>query len=121
MAVSEDVKRQAMDAVSHRETAAQVGCLTGGGRTAPAKTEVVRSVAIAPQMPGLIPLEVKRQAMDAIASVETIAQIGWLKMTGGIALYLARIREMDRGAAKQRKQRHPWTGRHGVNRQLGRE
>ena len=65
--------------------------------------------------------EIKRQAMSAVAGVQPVAQIGMLKLTGGIALYLARIREMDRGAMMQRKQRHPWTGRHGVNRQLGRD
>ena len=43
-----------------------------------------------------IPNESKRQAMDAISSAETIAQIGAVKLTGGIALYAARIREMDR-------------------------
>jgi hypothetical protein len=56
--------------------------------------------------------EVKRQAMNAISNVETVAQIGLIKMTGGIALYAARIREMDRQApARQRQIRRDAIGR----------
>ena len=36
--------------------------------------------------------------MNAISHVETVAQIGLVKLTGGIALYAARIREADREA-----------------------
>jgi hypothetical protein len=42
--------------------------------------------------------ELKRQAMNTIKHTETVAQVGAVKMTGGIALYLARIREADRQA-----------------------
>ena len=42
--------------------------------------------------------QIKRQAMNAISHVETVAQIGLVKLTGGIALYAARIREADREA-----------------------
>lgn len=40
--------------------------------------------------------------MNAITNVETVAQIGVIKMTGGIALYAARIREMDRDAMRRK-------------------
>jgi hypothetical protein len=40
----------------------------------------------------------KRQAMNAICHAETASQIGMVKLTGGIALYMARIREADRQA-----------------------
>lgn len=42
--------------------------------------------------------ELKRQAMSAITNAQTVAQIGMVKLTGGIALYVARIREADRMA-----------------------
>jgi len=47
---------------------------------------------------------IKRQAMNAISHVETVAQIGMVKLTGGIALYAARIREMDRQTPPPRRQ-----------------
>ncbi len=33
--------------------------------------------------------------MSAITNAHTVAQIGMIKMTGGIALYAAHIRQMD--------------------------
>ena len=42
--------------------------------------------------------EVKRRAMSAITNVQTVAHIGMVKLTGGIALFAARIREADRQA-----------------------
>jgi hypothetical protein len=47
---------------------------------------------------------IKREAMNAITNVQTVAQIGMVKMTGGIALYAARIREMDRQAPPRQRQ-----------------
>ena len=41
--------------------------------------------------------------MDAISNVETVAQVGLVKLTGGVALYAARIRQMDQGL-RQRAQ-----------------
>jgi hypothetical protein len=40
--------------------------------------------------------EIKKQAVTAFTCAETVAQIGMIKLTGGIALYAARINEMDR-------------------------
>jgi hypothetical protein len=43
-----------------------------------------------------IPNEIKNQAVDAFSCAETVAQVGLIKLTGGIALYAAHIRQMDR-------------------------
>jgi len=40
--------------------------------------------------------EVKRQAMSAIANMQPLAHISMAQLTGGVALYAARIRQMDR-------------------------
>lgn len=42
--------------------------------------------------------------MDAIRNVETVAQVGAVKLTGGIALYAAHIRQMDRENLRQKEQ-----------------
>jgi len=42
--------------------------------------------------------EIKRQAMSAVASAQTVAHVGMVKMTGGIALYAAHMKQMDRPA-----------------------
>lgn len=40
--------------------------------------------------------EIKKQAVNAFTCAETVAHVGMIKLTGGIALYAARIHEMDR-------------------------
>ena len=45
--------------------------------------------------------------MSAISNAETVAQVGLVKLTGGVALYAARIREMDRGAMQQKTPKRP--------------
>jgi hypothetical protein len=47
--------------------------------------------------------ELKWQAMSAITNVKTVAHIGMMKMTGGIALYAAHIRQMDKQAPAPRR------------------
>lgn len=42
--------------------------------------------------------------MDAIKNVETVAQVGAVKLTGGVALYAAHIRQMDRENMRQKQQ-----------------
>ena len=50
--------------------------------------------------------------MNAISHVETVAQIGMVKLTGGVALYAAHIRQMDRQAPpRQRQVRRDAVGR----------
>lgn len=90
-------KRRAMDAVSHRETAALVRLLKGKGK----KSSVV--TAAPGPVQGFVK-ELKRQAKDAVANVETVAQIGALKLTGGLVAYVGRIREMDRENMRHKEQ-----------------
>jgi hypothetical protein len=54
--------------------------------------------------------EAKRQAMSSVANVQTIAHVGMVKATGGIALYAARIRQMDResGFVPEKKRKAPF-------------
>jgi hypothetical protein len=46
-----------------------------------------------------IPNEIINQVASAISCAETVAQIGMVKLTGGIALYAAAIHEQDRKTA----------------------
>lgn len=96
-----------MDAVSHKETATQRKLFKGGKQNA----ALGSSVAAPRPAPARNPLfgEVRRQAMDAIKNVETVAQVGAIKLTGGIALYAAHIRQMDREARQRTAQRNART------------
>ena len=49
--------------------------------------------------------EIKNQAVNAFTCAETVAHIGMIKLTGGIALYAARIHEMDRQTPRPPRQR----------------
>lgn len=60
----------------------------------------VKAAPAAPSSPKTFAKEVKRLAMDAVSNVETVAQVGWVKLTGGVAVYSARIREVDRDAQR---------------------
>lgn len=75
-----------MDAIAHRETQTHLRAFRGKG--------AVASVAVSAPSPPL--QRAKRIAMDAISNVETVAQVGAIKLAGGIAVYVARIREVDR-------------------------
>lgn len=93
MLTQDDAKRRAMDAVSHKETAAQVAAFQKGC-AAPVTPAAAKTSALG---------VAKQQAMSAIASVETVAQIGLVKLTGGVALYAAHIRQMDRENRPQKQ------------------
>lgn len=84
-----------MDAIAHQETQTHLRLFCG---TSAQKTKAVPSAA--PSSPVGFTQNVKRLAMDAVSNVETVAQVGWLKLTGGVAVYSARIREMDREAQR---------------------
>ena len=79
-------KRRAMDAVAHQETQAHVRAFRGKAAVAP--------VVLPSSSPPL--QRAKRVVMDAISNVETVAQVGAVKLAGGVAVYVARIREVDR-------------------------
>jgi hypothetical protein len=53
------------------------------------------------------PEHVKRQAMSALIGVKKIAHAGIANLAGGIALYAAHIRQMERnaGTTPQKRQR----------------
>jgi hypothetical protein len=42
--------------------------------------------------------------MSAVANVQTVAQIGLVKLTAGAAVYAAHIRQMDRQAPPRQRQ-----------------
>ena len=55
--------------------------------------------------------EIKRQAMSAIAGVQSVAQIGLVKLTAGAAVYAAHIRQQDRSSRPSHKVRRDAIGR----------
>jgi hypothetical protein len=89
-----------MDAVSHRETAAHKLAFQNGCATPAAAKASTPLLGVA-----------KQQAMSAIASVETLKQIGLLKLAGGVGVYLAHIRQMDRQANSPRQFHQKQIGR----------
>ena len=84
-----------MDAITHSETQAHMRLFCGTSTP-----KVKAAPAAAPSSPKTFAKQVKRLAMDAVSNVETVAQVGWVKLTGGVAVYSARIREMDREAQR---------------------
>jgi hypothetical protein len=68
MAISENVKRQAMDAVSHKETTAEIRRFTANYTPSPPPI-FSSSEKVVPIERGAIPEHVKKQAMDAVAKL----------------------------------------------------
>src|SRR6185436_16154134 len=99
MDISNEEKQRAMDAMSHRETATQLRAFKGRHATL---GRAVAGPGPAPARDSLI-ADVKRKAMDAITNVQTVAQVGAIKVTGGIALYAAHIRQMDTRTRPQQR------------------
>lgn len=95
MATLNPLKRRSMDAIAHPETQAHMRLFCG--TSAP---KVKAAPVAAPSSPQSFAHSVKRLAMDAVSNVETVAQVGWVKLTGGVAVYSARIREVDREAQR---------------------
>lgn len=91
--MNEEQKHRAMNAVSHRETATQL-----------------RSLRRAPQAPGNSTglTEVKRQAVALASDAHNVvARVGVIPVAAGLAVYAARIRQMDRAIQTQRAQSSP--------------
>jgi hypothetical protein len=82
MAIPENVKRQAMDAVNHKETTAQIRLYRNNDAPAQTFSDAEKT---APAARGSIPDDVKRQAMDAISHKETTAQIRLVKDNGSLS------------------------------------
>lgn len=96
MAIPEDAKRRSMDAISHPETQAHMRLFRGNASpSAPALAT--------PAPPGVSPQTIKRMAMNAITNVQTVAQIGTLRLTGIIGVYVAHIRQVDQQAKRERQ------------------
>lgn len=90
-----------MDAITSRETQTQLRAFRGGrnasmgGKVAAARAEAPRDSVFA---------EVKRQAMDAIKNVQTVGQVGWMKVGAGVAVYAAHVRQRDEGNMREIQQ-----------------
>lgn len=84
------LKRRSMDAITHHETQTQLRLFS----SSPAHLAKAAPL-IGPPSPGDVTQSVKKLMMDAISNVETVTQVGMLKVAGGVAVYSAHIHEMD--------------------------
>jgi hypothetical protein len=99
MSIPEHVKRQAMDAVSHKETTAMIRAFQGSGASVSTRYDFTHAKAPQPEV-SPIPDDVKRQAKDAISHPETQAQIRLVKNSGEITTPLTPNRDTERIAGK---------------------
>jgi hypothetical protein len=97
MAIPDHVKKQAMDAVSHKETTAQIRLYSNNHTPAKTFSDAEKS---APAARGSIPDDVKRQAMDAVANKETTAQIRLVKDNGSLSPSPTPSQETNKAAEK---------------------
>ena len=84
MAIPEHVRRQAMDAVSHRETTEFMRMFGFSERGASLFSAPLNEPKTARHAP--ITDEVKREAMDAVAHRETTAHVRLVRDTGSVAV-----------------------------------
>ena len=89
------LKRRSMDAITHHETQTQLR-LFSSSRAHKAKAAPL----IGPASPGDVTQSMKKLMMDAISNVETVTQVGMLKVAGGVAVYSAHIHEVDTQAQR---------------------
>ncbi len=87
-----------MDAVSHKETTAQIRLY--GGKDLPAAPAFSPDEKNAPATRGSIPDHVKKQAMDAVSNKETTAQIRLVKDNGSVSPVATPSRETDKVSEK---------------------
>lgn len=100
MAIPEHVKKQAMDAVSHKETTDMIRSFKGSGADV---SQSYTTFTHAPEPKAEvrpIPDEVKKQAMDAVSHPETQAQIRLVRDNGAVTAPLTPARDTDRIADK---------------------
>ena len=97
MAIPEHVKRQAMDAVNHRETTALIRAY---GATSVSESSLFTHHRTSPPEVRPIPDHVKRQAMDAVSHSETRSQIRLVRDTGQVTPPATPTRESQRIAGK---------------------
>jgi hypothetical protein len=97
MALPEHVKKQAMDAVSHTETTAQIRLYRNND--VPAQTFSSAEKHEGPTR-SPIPDDVKKQAKDAVSHPETQAQIRLVKDNGSVSPAATPSQETNRIAGK---------------------
>ena len=100
MAIPEHVKRQAMDAVSHKETTAQIRLYSQNPNAAPKLFNEPPKESPTLVQRGPIPDDVKRQAMDAVSNKETTAQIRLVKDNGSMSPTPSPNKESTKAAEK---------------------
>ncbi len=82
MPIPDSVRREAMDAVSHRETTAQIRAYQNSGiEAAPGFTPVEIPQTVTRPMTD----DIRRQAMDAVSHHETMASVRLVNDTGSIS------------------------------------
>lgn len=95
--IPEHVKRQAMDAVAHKETTAFIRSY--GATEVPEQRLFTHAQTPGPERRP-IPDAVKRQAMDAVSHGETATQIRLVRDTGSVTPPITPGRESERIAGK---------------------
>jgi hypothetical protein len=118
MATADNSKRRAMDAITHPETQTHMRLFRGGSL---AKGHTPNPHKAEPEPRMLTPQAIKRFAMNTISNVETVAQVGTMRLVGGIALYSARIMEVDREAQRDAALRKLNKAQEKESHELGRE
>jgi len=78
--IPEHVRQQAMDAVAHKETTAQIRMYRNNDAPAPESSGPTQGT---PSYNKITP-EMRKQAMDAVAHTETKAQVQLMKETGAV-------------------------------------
>lgn len=99
MPIPEHVRRQAMDAVSHSETTAQIRAFQTSGQTVSFERQFTPPEPSVPEQRP-IPEHVRKQAMDAVSHSETASQIRLVRDNGDITAPATPSRESQRIAEK---------------------
>ena len=99
MTLNDEVKRQAMDAVSHRETTAMIRSYRDSGIEA-SPDSLFQKTPVPENEVKPIPEDVKRKAMDAVSHRETLSQIRLVRDNGEVTVPLTPNRNTPRLAEK---------------------
>jgi hypothetical protein len=96
MALPEHVKKQAMDAVAHKETTAQIRLYSNRGAADAPRQDLFSSPKGTGPESREIPDYVKKQGMDAVADKDTTAQIRLVKDSGTVVPQAGSARDTNR-------------------------
>ena len=100
MALPEHAKKQAMDAVSHKETTAQIRLYSNREATDAPQKDLFSSPKETGPASREIPDHVKKQGMDAVADKDTTAQIRLVKDSGSPVPQAGSARDTNRVAER---------------------